>query len=178
MFDVTTGSQVVVSHDEKKLGDGGCFKIDDLQNVSTTTKKWMVTTPNTKVYARMIFDILCTGEMLTLITEGADRTGTTLLTPINRNRVGTPAAATVVVHRDISGGATDGATPIKTFRLGATDKFSALPGEAQGRRGYVLKPNTKYVISVTTYGNVYVTMRLHWCEHVDRRMQEHYNVER
>lgn len=177
MLDMTTGAQVVVSHDEHKLGDGKCFKLDDLQNVSTATKKWMVTTPDSKVYARMLFDILCSGEMTVLVTEGADRTGTTSLTPINRNRVGTPAAATVGVHRDISGGSTDGVTTIKNFRIGATDKFSALPGESQGRRGYVLKPNTKYVVSVTTYANVHVTMRLHWCEHVNRRMQEHFNVE-
>jgi len=177
MIDITTGSQVVVSHDEHMLGDGKCFKLDDLQNVNTATQKWMITTPNSKTYARMIFDILCNGEQTVLITEGADRTGTTALTPFNRNRVGTPPIATVLVHRDVSEGSSDGAIILKNFRIGATDKFSTLPAESQGRRGYILKPNTKYIVSVTTQADVYVTMRLHWCEHKNRRMQEYFNVE-
>ena len=177
MIDPTTGSEVSVSHDEHMLGEGKCFKIDDLLNVNTTTQKWMVTTPDSKIYARMIFDILCNGEQTVLVTEGADRTGTTALTPINRNRVGTPPAATILVHRDVSGGATDGAVTLQNYRIGATDKFSALPGESQGRRGYILKPNTKYVVSATTQADVYVTLRLHWCEHVNREMQDHFNVE-
>lgn len=177
MKDTTTGAQVVISHDEHMIGEGHCFKLDDLQNVNATTQKWMITTPNSKVYARMIFDILCNGEQTVLVTEGADRTGTTALTPLNRNRVGTPPAATVAVHRDVSGGTTDGVITIKNFRIGATDKFSALPGDTQGRRGYILKPNTKYVVSVTTQADVYVTMRLHWCEHQNRHNESHFNVE-
>jgi len=168
MVDPTTGSVVVVTHEEHELGEGQDFKVDDVLNVNTTTQKWMITTPNTKVYARIIFDFLCTGEQSVLVTEGADRTGTTALTPVNRNRVGTPAAATVVVHRGVSGGSTDGAITIKASRIGATDKFSALTGGSEGRRVYILKPNTKYIVAVETFADVYATMRLHWCEHVDK----------
>lgn len=142
------------------------------------TQKWMVTTPNSKKYAHMIFDALCTGEMLMVVTEGADRTGTTKLTPINRNRVGTPAEATVVVHRDVEiAGDTDGEVTIKNIHLGITDQPTSETSENRGRNEYVLKPDTKYIVAITTIAAVTVSLHLDWYEHKDRRMQEYFNVE-
>lgn len=178
MIDVKSGVDVVIKFDHHEVHHGHSFKLDDVQEVDTTTKKWMVTTPNTKKYAHMIFDVLVTGEVLVVVTEGADRTGTTLLTPINRNRVGTPNVATVAVHRDVSGGSTDGATTIRNVRFGKTDKFSGQISEQRGQNEYVLKPNTKYVIAVTTYADdVFVSLNIDWYEHEDKRMQDHFNVE-
>lgn len=177
MIDVKSGADVVIAFDHHEVHHGHSFKLDDVQAVDTTTQKWMVTTPNTKKYAHMIFDASCTGEMSVLVTEGADRVGTTPLTPINRNRVGTPTEATAIIHRDVSGGATDGATTIKNTRTGATDKFSGMIGESRGQNEYMLKPNTKYVIAITTYAAVVVSLHLDWYEHENKRMQEHFNVE-
>lgn len=33
---------------------------------------------------------------------------------------------------------------------------------------WILKPNTKYVISITTYAAVYATMKIDWFEHTDK----------
>jgi len=167
MVDPTTGAIVTILYEQYKLGQGESFKVDDVLTVDTTTQKWMITTPDSNVYARMLFETLCTGEHSINVTEGADRTGTTLLPVINRNRVGTPASATVLVHRDVSGGTTDGATTIKQAWIGVTDKFSGLSSESLGRRGY-MKPNTKYVVAIETFSAVHISLRLHWYEHVDK----------
>lgn len=179
MIDIKSGANVTIEFDHHEIHHGHSFKLDDVQLVETTTKYWMVTTPNSKKYAHMIFDVLCTGEVSVIITEGADRTGTTALTPINRNRVGTPVAATVIVHRDKTGaGSTNGEVTLRNVRYGKTDKFSGQISEQRGQKEYVLKPNTKYIIAVETFGaGVYVSLHLDWYEHEDKRMQEYFNVE-
>lgn len=177
MIDIISGVDITMEFDHHEVHHGHSFKLDDVQAIDTTTRKWMVTTSNTKKYAHMIFDALCTGEITILVTEEADRTGTTELTPINRNRIGSPTVATVRVHRDISDGTTDGTTTIKNIRMGTTDKFSGMVGESRGQNEYILKPNTKYVIAITTYAAVNVSLHLDWYEHEDKRMQEHFNVE-
>ncbi len=178
MIDIISGANVAIEYDHHEVHHGHSFKLDDVQTVSNTTQKWMVTTPDSKKYAHMIFDALCTGQMRMTVTEGADRAGTTLLTPINRNRVGTPAAATVVVHRGASEGDNDGTTTIKDIHLGITDQPTSETSENRGRNEYVLKPNTKYVIAITTIAEgAVVSLHLDWYEHKDRRMQEHFNVE-
>lgn len=169
MIDPTTGALVVMSHIEHHAHQGESFKMDDVQAVDTTTQKWMITTPNTNKYAHMLFDVLCTGELLVVVTEGADRVGTTPLTPINRNRVGTPAAATVAVHRDVSGGSTDGAVTIKNIRHGATNQPTNELAELDSQNEYTLKPNTKYIVTATTYAAVVVSLHLNWLEHVNRQ---------
>ena len=88
-----------------------------------------------------------TGEFYMKVTEGADRTGTTALTAIKRNRVGTPTAATLVMHRGYSGGTTDGATTILEIRDGATGVGGkSVATGAFHDNEFVLKPNTKYII--------------------------------
>lgn len=176
MIDIISGADVVMEYDHHEVHHGHSFKLDDVQTVDGT-QKWMVTTPNSKKYAHMIFDALCTGQMLMVVTEGANRTGTTELTPINRNRVGTPAEATVKVHRDTSEGDTDGAITIKNAQLGITDQPTSETSESRGRNEYVLKPNTKYIVAITTIASVTVSLHLDWYEHEDKRMQEHFNVE-
>jgi len=171
MRDVTSGSLVTIGHTEAEINDGDSFKIDDVIHLNTTSQLWLITTPDSTKYAHMIFDFLGTGEMYVIITEGADRTTGTALAAINRRRVGTPTEATVTVKRGATGGTTNGAITIETFRIGSTDKFSAMIGETNGRRMYILKPNTKYVVSVETFADVYITMRLQWCEHEDMELK-------
>lgn len=158
-----------ISTAHSHIHHGDSFVVTDVQNLSTTTVKWMVTTPNVTRWAHMLIDIDCTGEMQILITEGADRIGTTTLISHNRNRNNTTTNAGLVIHRGTSGGTTDGATALWTHRSGASSlgALAASPGQARGEE-FVLKQNTKYVIAVTTYANVYVTFDLDWYEHTDR----------
>jgi hypothetical protein len=116
----------------------------------------------------MIFALQCTGELLVVVTEGADRVGTTRLTTINHNRNCTSTGETLV-HRGVTGGTTDGATTVYTVRVGATGlgARAEVPGMDRAVNEFVLKQNTKYVITVTTYAAVQVSLELDWYEHSD-----------
>ena len=96
-----------------------------------------------------------------MVTEGSDRTDGTALSEVNKKRVGTPTAATTIVTRTPTGGSTDGATTLFSIRKSATIQ----PDENDF---WILKPNTKYVISITTYAAVYATMKIDWAEHTDK----------
>lgn len=168
--DASTHALETIDYPHHEIHDGGSFVINEVQNLSTTTAYWMITTPDSTKYSHTIFDIEATGEAYIKITEGADRTGTTLLTAINRRRVGTPTVATLVMHRGYSGGTTDGATTIFEKRIGATGVGgkTLTGGGVRGLNEYILKPNTKYVIAVTTYADIYVSGQLDWYEHTDK----------
>ena len=101
----------------------------------------MITTPAGTKYAHLIPELECTGEMLYTFTEGADRTGTTSLPIINRHRVGTPTASTLVVHRGYTGGATDGAVALRVERSGTTNVASKTisAGGARSMNEFILK---------------------------------------
>jgi len=169
-MDASTNSLQTLTYEHHEIHSGSSFHVSNVQNVDTTTFKWMVTTPDSTKYAHMLFNVECTGEMLLLVTEGADRTGGDALVEINRNRVGTPTAATVVVTGTPTGGTTDGATTILTTRVGSTGVGSKTlsGGGSRGSNEYVLKPNTKYIVSVTTYADVNVSLELDWYEHTDK----------
>lgn len=165
-IDAVAGALAVVDYAHHEIHDGHSFAINDVVAVSTTTQKWLVTTPNTAKECHAIIAVECTGEVLLTVTEGADRAGTTPLTAINRNR-NSASSATTTVHRGISGGTTDGATTIMTVRSGATGA-AARTIEGGGSRGlneHVLKKNTKYVIAAETFAAVNVTLELDWYEH-------------
>lgn len=168
IIDSVSGAAVSITHSHHEVHEGGAFTVSDVQSVDTTTIQWMITTPDSLKYSHMVFDMMSTGEMQMIITEGADRTGTNALVEVNRCRVGTPDVATTIVHRGASGGSTDGSVII-SFRGGATGlgANTGTPGGGRGENEWVLKPNTKYIITVTTYATVFVTAHFDWYEHVD-----------
>ncbi|KKK64067.1 hypothetical protein LCGC14_2987960 [marine sediment metagenome] len=164
--DTISNSLRSITNPHSKVHVGDSFVALDLKNVSSTTRKWMITTPDTLGYTHIVFDIDCTGECLVLITEGGNRTGGTPITPINRRRVGTPPVAGVIFDTVVSGGSTDGATTLLNHRSGATGQGSKTisAGGVRGSNEFILKPNVKYVIAVTTYADVWVSIDLDWYE--------------
>ena len=169
-IDASTNSIQTIEYEHHEIHAGSSFVCSDLRNVSTTTFKWQVTTPAGTKYAHMVFDLDCTGEMLVLVTEGSNKTDGTALVAINRNRVGTPTAATVIVTHTPTAGDTDGTTILINHRSGATGVGSKTiaSGGMRGGNEFVLKPSTKYVISVTTYADVWVSLDIDWYEHTDK----------
>ena len=168
--DSTTTALKTIDYAHSEVHSGSSYVVCDVQSVSTTTMKWQITTPNSTKYSHMVFDIECTGEAYVLVTEGSDRTDGTALVEINRNRVGTPSVAGTIVTRTPTGGATDGATTIMARRVGATGvgNKTLSGGGNRGLNEYVLKPNTKYVVSVTTYAAVFVSFCVDWYEHTNK----------
>ena len=169
-IDRSTGAANTIEYEHHEIHSGSSFTVADTVACDTTTVKWQITTPDSMVYAHMIFSLSSTGEATYLVTEGSDRTDGAALAEMNRRRVGTPDAATVIVTRTPTGGDTDGAVTLFTKRSGITSVASknVEGGGARSLNEWILKPNTKYVISVTTYAVVYVTCELDWYEHTDR----------
>ena len=167
--DAITGANLDISYEHHEIHGGSSFVTSEVRQVDTTTFKWQITTPATTTYSHVIFDISCSGEMLFVVTEGSDRTDGTALTEINRRRVGTPAVAGTIVTHTPTGGTTDGATQIFTSRTGATGVGSKTieGGGTRGINEYILKPGTKYVLSVTTFASVYVSFIVDWYEHTE-----------
>lgn len=167
--DSSTHSLITMLYGHHEIHGGSSYTCSDVQNVDTTTLKWMVAVANTDKEPNLIFDIECTGEMTLLITEGADRAGGTAVAAINRNRRSTNTAETTIT-RTPAGGSTDGATTIKNLRTGATGVASKTiaAGGARGQNEFILKKNTKYIISVTTYADVWVSLNLDWYEHTPK----------
>jgi hypothetical protein len=116
----------------------------------------------------MIFNVECTGEMLMVITEGASHTDGTALAEINRNRNSSNEAGVAVARAPTNG--SDGSTTIFSIRTGATGVASktVASGGARGQNEFILKQNTKYVVAVTTYAAVQVSLDLNWYEHTNK----------
>lgn len=167
ILDGISNQQVVIQSDHHEIHNGVSYKATDVVNVNSTTQKWMFETPGGTDYVHCIFDLAATGEAQYSITEGADRTTGTEIAAINRKRGGTAETSGSTVSRTPTGGTTDGAVTLYTVRDGATGLGSAsnIPGSSRGDNEWMLKPSTKYIIAVTTYDNIYVTLRLSWYEH-------------
>jgi len=168
VMDGVSGQNVKIDFEHYEVHEGDSYHSVNSQNVNTATFKWQVTTPNTDKFAHMIFGVQATGEVTVLITEGSDRTDGTAMGEMNRDRNSTNTAGVIVTYTPTAG-ATDGATTILTTRIGATGVGSKTlsPGAARGTAEWILKKNTKYVISATTYADIWVTFIADWYEHTD-----------
>lgn len=168
--DRSTNAGTVIDYAHHEVHAGSSFTVADTVAINNTTAKWQVTTPNTTKYAHLVFTLTCTGEATFLVTEGSDRTDGTPLDEVNRRRTGTPPVATLIVTRTPTGGTTDGATTLFSMRNGITNVAgkNIEGGSARATNEWILRPNTKYVISITTYADVYATCLLDWYEHTNK----------
>ena len=168
--DSSTHALNTIEYEHHEIHSGSSYTVSDVQNVGTTTLLWMITTPAGTKYTHIIPSVECSGEFLVVETEGSDYTAGTALAVINRNRVGTPSVAGTIVTRAPVAGTTLGATTLRTERVGATSVAGKTisAGASRGSSEFVLKPATKYIISITTFADVYVTLRLDWYEHTNK----------
>lgn len=169
-LDAATHTMITLDTSHCEIHNGDSFSVADTISTDTETVKWQITTPNTTRYAHFIFMLSCTGEATFTVTEGSDRTDGTVLDTVNRRRVGVPTVATVTVTRTPTGGTTDGAITLFSMRSGLTNVASRNieTGIARAIDEWILKPNTKYIVSITTYSASYVTALLNWYEHTDK----------
>lgn len=166
-LDSSTLAVSVIEHEHQEIHAGNSFHVSEVVAVDTTTQKWLITTPAAPREAHMVLSVVSTGEVALTVTEGADRTGVTPLTAINHDR-NSGRAATMVIHRGISGGSTDGAVVVFAIRTGATGQASKTiaPGSGRAESEYILKQDTKYVVAAETFAaGVHVSLVLDWYEH-------------
>jgi len=164
--DASSHALVTITSDHHRIHEGKMYTVSDTVAADTTVAKWMVETANTDKYCHLVFSLYCTGEATYLVTEGADRDKGTDLYEINRRRVGTVDIAETVVTRTPIGGTTDGNIVLFSVRTGSTGIAGKTieGGAARAENEFVLRPNTKYIISITTYADVYATCKLDWYE--------------
>lgn len=161
--DPTSGSIVASSYEHYEIHSGNAFYCHDVINLgSAATQDFLITTPNTTKWAHFEYQSSGTGGYSLELFEGADRTGTTLLTMVNRNR-NSLTTATTTLHRGTSGGTTDG-TRIGWKRSGS----NTLSGSSENRAERVLKQATKYIFRVTSHdASNYISLNFGWYEHTN-----------
>ena len=149
-----------------KIHDGNAYCINDTVACNTTTYKWQIVTPNSTTYMHLVFVLTCTGEATFLVTEGSDRGNGVAITVVNRRRIGTPKVAGGTIFIPTTSGSTDGAVTLFSMRNGITGAGgkSVETSSARAENEWILKPNTKYIVSITTYASVYVSCQLGWYE--------------
>lgn len=164
-IDSSTHAIKTIPYEQSEINAGSSWVCTDVVNVDTTSQTWIVAVPVTTAYPHMIFSGSSTGEMQFAVTEGATSTSSTVVWGANRNRTLTPASSTTVVYRTATGGH-NGNTTIFTKRVG-TSSTVGWATDARGTNEFILNSNTLYVVTATTYADVYVTLELNWYEHTD-----------
>ncbi len=165
-IDVLSQALETITDEHHEIHQGHSYTVTDVQSVSTTTFKWQVTTPDTDRHAHMLFEVEGTGEISLVVTEGSDRDDGGALSEINRDRNSAETSDVIVTTTPVNG-STDGATTILSIRAGATGQGAKTVegGGSRGQNEFILKQNTKYVIAVTTFAAIYVTLELNWYSH-------------
>jgi hypothetical protein len=160
-IDTLSGILTIIQDSHHQIHDENSYVISDVVNVNTTTQKWMITTPKSTKHVHILVPIECTGEMLFQLYEGSTHTIGTRLIPYNRDR-NSIKKSDVIVRRTPAGGA-DG-TVIYSTRVGSTGLASKTisSGGARGVNEFILASDTKYVVSITTYADVYVSFISNW----------------
>lgn len=167
-LDKATNSLQVVDYAHHEVHAGSSFYYHDVISIANAaTQDYLITTPNTTVWAHFGVEVDFNDGAGTLeLYEAADRTGTTAQTVFNRNR-NSANTATTTVHKGQSGGTTDG-TRIMWKRHGSGKEVGGQSGTSEER---ILKQNTKYILRITNVAgagvtnNITVIMR--WYEHTD-----------
>lgn len=166
--DATTHTIQIIDYAHHEIHAGShFFYTDSVELGSGATQVYLITTPDTAKWAHLTFS--ATGSAITTVDlyEGADRVGDAAQTVFNNNR-NSATTATVVVHKGITGGTTDG-TKIYTIKSGASAGASRSPSVAQRENEIILDQNTKYLLRITSGTAANLTnLQLEWYEHTDR----------
>jgi len=120
------------------------YYTDCITLASAATQVYMLTVPNTTTRNILSFNLTRTGSLNLDLAEAGDRAGTTLQTTFNNDRDSSNTAG-MTIHKDISGGTTDGTLILvecagSNKQAGIVDEHSIL----------ILKTDTKYVLTVTS----------------------------
>lgn len=164
--DAYSNSLEIIDFEHHEVHDGNHFFYTDAFTLASAgTQYYMLTTPNTTKWTHLTF---CgTGSAITQIElyESGDRTGTLAQTISNNDR-NSATAATLVVHKNISGGTTDG-NLIWIIKSGSATNQSRSPLVALRQNEIILKQNTKYLIKFTSGTNDNLcNLQLEWYEKV------------
>lgn len=173
VLDPSTGALVTLEHWLNKINFGDSFHLSDVVALDSGVQQWLLITPDSKVWSHVSFSVICTSEISLSVTGGADRDGVTPLQSVNRNQ-NADSVATMQAYRGVQGGTTDGLVDVLRLRSGATEKLGkttiATGGHAE-QFAYILKQDTRYVITAETFGEAHVSLDLNWYEHTPKVLE-------
>lgn len=164
--DKVTKDIIVIPHPHQEIHEGyHFFYSDNITLANGAIQNYLLTTPNSKKTIHLSSNLEGSAITQFEIYEASDKVGTTLQTIYNNNR-DSVITAELKIHKDITGGTTDG-TRIINIKGGSSTNQSRASFSASQDNEIMLKKNTKYIIRVTsgTDGNLINTM-LSWYEHV------------
>lgn len=166
-IDPSTNTLQTISHEHHKLHSGSSFTTSYIADITNGTDlDMLIVTPDSLAYCHFSYELDVESESQLLIYEDVTATAGDAVVAYNRNRVGTPADATVVVTSTPTG-ITEGSTIIKSRHLGSGKQIG---GADRGSHKFVLKPNTKYLFRVinSTTSNNHMSVTFNWYEHTDK----------
>ena len=154
-----------ISHGEQLTHEGLSYSVTDTRTINNTTAKWMFDTDGSAREIHSIFTLTCSGEATYILTEGADRSAGTVVPTVNRNRTSSNTSLVEFSYAP-TGGTTDGNITLFNIHTGSTGQGAniGVEGSSQSPLEWVLKPNTKYIVSIQTYANVRATCGITWFE--------------
>jgi hypothetical protein len=166
-LDKSTNTIQTIDYAHHEIHAGSHFiYTDHVELDSAATQVYLITTPNTTKWAHIMFDLDGSAITQWQLYEDSDRNGTTLQTIGNSNR-NSLTAATVTIHKGISGGTTDG-TLIHLHKGGSATNQSRNSTGSRNDEEIILKQNTKYLLRTTSGTDDNLTnIRLEWYEHSD-----------
>ena len=167
-IDASTNSLQTVDYEHHEIHSGSSFTASyQVEAANGANADILIVTPDSTKEVHFIYEVDVEAEAQLYIYEAP--TATAAANPIvayNRNRTGTPGAATVVLtHTPTS--ITAGTTIIRSHHLGAGKAFG---GGARAGHEFVLKLNTKYLFRLTnlTVNTNWFNIVLDWYEHTPK----------
>lgn len=170
MEDSTTESLRTVTSAHHHVHDGERFVVQEGIVLNGASKDYLITTPNTTKWAHMTIDIEGGQDTSILLVEDTARTDGTAMAAINRNRNSATVAGITVAHTP--GGVAGAPTTMFSCQFGIPTSGGGRGGGGgtqQGRSEFVLKQNTKYLLTVTALSanDNNICVSIDWYEHIN-----------
>ena len=166
-IDASTNTIQTMSYEHHEIHSGSSFTTSYIADIGNGANlDMLIVTPDSLAYAHLLYEIDVQAEAQLYIYENVTATAGDAVVAYNRNRVGTPASATVVVTSTPTG-ITEGSTIIRSRHMGSG---KSIGGGDRGTHEFILKPNTKYLVRLTnsTSGDNYMSVIFDWYEHTDK----------
>lgn len=158
-----TGALKVIDYPHHEIHEGNSFVASQQVSLSSATRKYLITTPNTHKRAHFTFRVRSSVEANVVLYENpTDVSGGTALASYNRNRNSSTTAGITVTYAPTEGGSFAAGTAIFEEHFGS-GKTGA---DSVAREEFILKENEQYLFYVTTEASSGdVSVILDWYEH-------------
>ncbi len=163
-YDESSRASTIIELQHHKIHESDHYIYTDTVSLgSAATQDYLLTIDNTTLWPHILMNFVSGLDMTIQLFEATDKTGTTLQTTFNNNRNSINSAG-MTVHKDQSGGSTDG-TLIFQGRVGNSTQGGKIGGIIRTDEEFILKQNNKYIIRITSNAaSNNVTTNLIWYE--------------